>query len=216
MKACMMERLSTYLPVALFALFCSSHALATPIRDQGQISGTGGRVSIGTDTSSQSITAGIAGQLTGIQIQFESFPAAAPLLDLSILDGGNPPGASTLFSQQLNLESGDLEGHVFTWELTSANLFFDVGDQFTLTLSAQPPGFFIAGNDPPGYAGGELFLNGLALPSSFVNDIAFITFVDPDAMPIPEPAALPLLAIGLLGLIIFGRRRDRSRRSRGN
>ena len=166
--------------VVAVALFCGSNAHAAPTQDQGQIIGTDGVVSIGTHTFSQSITTGIAGQLTAIQIQFaEPFPVPTPPLVLSILDGGNPPSASTLFSQQLNLQPGDLDGQgVFTWNLASANLMFDVGDRFTFTLKAQQPGFVIAGNDPPGYLGGDLFRDGL--PFSTVSDIAFITIVDPD------------------------------------
>ena len=38
-------------------------------------------------------------------------------------------------------------------------------------------GYNIAGNDPPGYAGGELFKNGM--PSTELSDIAFITYVVP-------------------------------------
>jgi hypothetical protein len=179
MKCAVLQHLSAYVYVVSVALVCVSNTHAAPTQDQGKLFGTGGVVGLGTDTYSQSITTGIKGQLTAIQIQFETFPTPAPSLVLSILDGANSPGAATLFSQQLNLGSGDLDGqNVFTWDVSSANLFFDVGDRFTFRLRALQPGFAIAGNDPPGYPGGELFRNGAALPLSAVNDIAFITIVD--------------------------------------
>ena len=55
------------------------------------------------------------------------------------------------------------------------------GEQFTFNFAADTFGLVIAANDPPGYPGGGLFLDGELLPQSWVNDIAFITFVDPDA-----------------------------------
>jgi hypothetical protein len=150
-------------------------------RDQGQIFGTGDVVRITTDTLSQSITAGMTGQLTGVQIQWNAdVPPPAPLLDLSIVAGGNPPTGDTLYFEQLDLGSR-VDGDLFTWDIANANLFFEEGDQFTFTLRADAPGFVIAANDPPGYDGGDLFVNGVAVPESAANDIAFITFVgEPD------------------------------------
>ena len=106
-------------------------------RDQGQIFQTGGTVLLTTETLSQSITAGISGQLTSIQIQFNAnISASGTLLNFSIVAGGNPPAGGALYSEELILEpiaSSDL----FTWDLTDANLFFDAGDRFTFTLSTQ-------------------------------------------------------------------------------
>jgi hypothetical protein len=118
--------------------------------------------------------------------------SSAPALSFSIVDGGNPPVGVTLFSEQLNL-GVVANSDIITWDLSGANLFFDVGDRFTLIMrSAEDSGFDIAGNDPPGYDGGELFRNGIALADGEVNDIAFITLVEPDpASPIPEPIYPP-------------------------
>ncbi len=185
MKCAILWHLSAYVCVVSVALACASNTHAAPTQDQGQLFGTGGVVGLGTDTYSQSITTGIKGRLTAIQIQFDTFPTPAPSLVLSILDGANSPGAATLFSQQLNLGSADLDAqNVFTWDVSSANLSFDVGDRFTFSLRALQPGFVVAGNDPPGYAGGELFRNGVALPNAAVNDLAFITIVDPTGISI--------------------------------
>jgi len=215
MKLFKIYRISIYAAVVLFILQFGSPTLAVPIQDQGQIFGTGGEVSITTDILSQSITTGIAGQLTGIQIQYNGDDVSpAPLLEFSIVEGGNPPVGNVLFTVQLDL--GDVNfDDLITWDLTGANLFFDVGAQFTFAFSsADDSGFDIAGNDPPGYDDGELFRNGIALPDDEINDIAFITFVDPDAVfPVPEPTVLPPLLIGLLSLGFATYRKRRSQRS---
>jgi hypothetical protein len=106
-------------------------------RDQGQIFGTGGTVRLTSDTLSQSITTGITGQLTAIQIQWNGKAStAAPLMNFSIVAGGNPPTGDVLYFEALNFESAE-SNDVFTWDLTAANLFFEAGDRFTLTLNTQ-------------------------------------------------------------------------------
>lgn len=106
-------------------------------RDQGRIFNTGGTVPLTTDTLSQSITAGISGQLTGIQIQFNSdVSAPSPLLSFSIFAGANPPKGDALYSEELDLES-IASSDLFTWDLTDANLFFEAGDRFTFALIAH-------------------------------------------------------------------------------
>jgi hypothetical protein len=159
----------------------TGNALASAIqRDQGQIFGTDGVVTVASDTLSQSITTGLSGKLVSIQIQYNGPGLSpAPPLSFSIVDGGNPPVGDVLYGELLEL--GELTpGALISWDLTEANLFFDIGDQFTFVFRTANNSIFgdIAGNDPPGYDGGELFLNGVALPADAVNDIAFITYVD--------------------------------------
>jgi hypothetical protein len=151
-------------------------AYGEPIRDQGQIFGTGGELQLGTDEWSQSITTGITGQLVEIQIQFRP-PTQPPELTLSIFDGGNPISGSALFSERLTL-TGE-EGDLFTWNLRRAKLLFDAGDVFSFVLQADAAGYDISGNDPPGYDDGDLFKNRVAFPE--LSDIAFITYVKPSS-----------------------------------
>jgi hypothetical protein len=166
----------------------SGDVSAATIRDQGQIFSTGGALQLGTDEWSQSITTGIKGQLAEIQIQFHfGVPTPPPALNLSIFNGGNPISGSALFSEQLFITSADLDDlDVFTWDLSSARLFFDVGDVFSFVLQADGAGYDIAGNDPPGYDGGDLFKNRVAFTE--LSDIAFITYVKPS--PIPPPGVM--------------------------
>jgi hypothetical protein len=161
------------------------------IRDQGRIFWTAGTISLGTDSWSQSITTGIPGELQGIQIQITNANRPIPPTidcDFLVFDGGNPPTGSALFSQQLTITGLDSEG-LYTWDVSSAKLFFDVGDVFTFALSVQQSGVDIAADyqdDGNGYAGGELFKNGTALPLE-TSDMAFITYVNP----VPVPATMP-------------------------
>ncbi len=167
------------LAVVMLVLAWGPVAQAAPIRDQVQIFDTGGALQLGTEQWFQSITAGIAGELSGIQIQFHTgLPTPTPALTLSIYDSGDPVAASVLFSEILFLSDSDLNpDQVFGWDIRAAGLQFDVGDVFGFGLLAEGSGHDIAGNDPPGYAGGALFKN--SAPASELSDIAFITFVTP-------------------------------------
>jgi len=147
------------------------------IPDQGQIFGTGGTLQLRTDVWSQSITTGISGRLSGIQLQF-GIPEPPVALTLSIFEGGNPISGPELYSEQLLLTDADLDASgLFMWNLGNAGLSFDIEDIFSLRLQAQQTGFVAAGNDPPGYDGGELYKN--QAPSPGLSDIAFITYVTP-------------------------------------
>lgn len=143
--------------------------------DQGQIFGTDGEVELRMDTWSQSITSGAAGQLVDMQIQIHWGPLPA-VFDFAIVSGGNPPTGSVLYSEQLMITADDLDGaSLYTWNLSQANLQFDVGDVFTFVINAHDDGFNIAGNSSPGYPGGELFKNGV--PDTEIGDIAFINYM---------------------------------------
>ena len=156
-------------------------AMSAEIRDQGQIFQTHDILQITRGTFSQTITAGITGQLTRLQLQWNAeIPDPAPRLSLSIASGGNAPEGDTLYSETID-PTGYYPDGIFTWYLKDANLFFKAGDKFTLNMSASGLGLVIAASDPPDYPGGELFLDGELLPDSWMNDIAFITFVDPQA-----------------------------------
>lgn len=56
--------------------------------------------------------------------------------------------------------------------------------------SADYMGLVIAANDPPGYEGGQLFLNGNPLPAAQRNDLAFITYmIDQAEQPVESQTA---------------------------
>ena len=147
-------------------------------RDQGQIFGTGGEIELGTDTWSQSITTGLEGQLVGIEFQMHWGPFPGTF-EFALISGGNPPVGPVLYSEKVTISQEDLDDQsLFTWDVSPANLHFSFGEVFTFVIRAQDSGFNLAGNDPPGYDGGELFKNGSALPESEVNDLGFISYVE--------------------------------------
>lgn len=170
--------------------------MATVVKDQGRLYATAGTVELSRDTLSQAITAGIPGQLAGIQIKFRrALPVPTPGLGLAIRAGGNPPTGKVLYAEQLDPGQHTAD-QVLTWDLRGAELVFQQGEQFLLTVSATAPGLAIAANDPPGYLQGELYLNGSPLPPGALNDIAFISYVvQPPVDPgeaIPAPGGYPL------------------------
>ncbi len=190
-------------------------ASAAVMEDQGQIFGTCCTVEIGSQTTTQTITTGIAGKLVGIQILAEGFPSLDPQIVLAIRDGGVALEGTIRATQTFAIDEdpGDEEeggGEVlFTWDLDPFNIFYNVGDQFNFELS-NPAALFgpyvISGNDSPGYPGGELFLDGGTHPGD--SDIAFITFVDPQGVAtVPVPPAIFFLGSGLVGLMFRPRLR---------
>lgn len=170
----------TVASVGIIALLLTAPAISGELRDQGQIFSTHDILQLTTGTYSQTITAGISGGLTRIQFQWNApIPFPAPGLTLEIMSGGDPSSGKTLFTETI-YPTGEYDNGVFTWHLDEAGLFFEAGEQFIFNLTADGLGLVIAASDPPDYPGGELYLDGELLPESWVNDLAFITFVDPD------------------------------------
>ena len=164
------------------------------LRDQGRIFGTGGELQLRTDEWSQTITAGVAGYLNGIQIQFHrGMPETA--LTLAIFEGANPISGTALFTERFRLTPADFDPEddsLFTWDLSQSDLYFGAGDVFSFVIQAEFDDELanIAGNDPPGYNGGTLFRNRVGYPK--LSDIAFITYVSP-ALVIGPGGSFPVL-----------------------
>lgn len=199
--------------LAVAFVFGAVSADADPIVDQGQIFGTGGLIELSTNEWTQSITTGVDGLLTEIELQFEGgIPSLTPEIWFSIFSGGNPVAGATLFSQLLLITNADLDfQNLFAWDVSGAGLIFNVGDIFTFGIQATGLGeddasLVIAGNDPPGYDGGNLYRNGVLFgvkgDLNQPRDIGFRTSVDPDIVSVPEPGSLALFVIGffVLGL----------------
>ena len=93
-----------------------------------------------------------------------------------------PRSGQPLYSQLLTMTTADLEEPgdgtgLYTWNVSDAGAFFNTGDMFTFSFSVQQPGIEIAGNQEPGYDGGELFIDGNPLPSNNpIRDMAFISY----------------------------------------
>ncbi len=157
------------------------------IKDQGRIFGTAGEIDLGTDSWTQSITTGITGELHGIEFQIAN-PVFDQKFSFSIYSGSNPAMGAALFSQQITISQSDLHydpdnggGGLYTWDVSSANLLFNISDIFTFEFSTSQQGISIAGNyqsGGSGYAYGELYKNGVSLPID-KSDMGFRTYVNP-------------------------------------
>ena len=145
-------------------------------RDQGRIFSTGGVVVADGDSLQQTITTGISGKLDTIRVQLED-PTFPVTLDLAVADGADPFFEDPLFSQRVTIEATDVTpARLFDWTV-GGDLFFAEGDEFTLGIVSVGGPVTFAANDPPGYAGGALFRDGL--PVGTPSDLAFVTFVEP-------------------------------------
>lgn len=83
--------------------------------DQGQLFGTDGNVDLGTDFYSQSITAGFAGHLAAIEVQYKNSGDVKPI-QYAIYAGGNPVEGTPLYSEYVDApELEDAGG--FRWVL---------------------------------------------------------------------------------------------------
>jgi hypothetical protein len=198
-------RSSGFLAAIAAAFFAVGGADAATVRDQGQIYLTDGRVILGTDFFSQSITAGISGDLVALEVLYED--GVVEPVQFSIYSGGNPVSGDLLFSELITdpvFKTDEESPFVFRWDLSGANLYFDAGTQFIFAFQAATAGVQFSASDPPDYLGGELYQNGF--PSSQVSDLAFITYVQP----IPLPPSLALFASACVGTGLIVRRRHRT------
>lgn len=204
-----MKKFNRYLIVGCFVfvsfLINVNISNAALIKDQGLIFGTGGIIELGTDKWSQSITTGIEGELQEIEFQFDEVFSTSPfegaLFDFSILNGADPTTGSIIFQESLHIVTGTF--NIYSWDVSSANLFFNVGDAFVFELQSTIDGLWIAGNNFPGYAGGMLYNN--VVPDTNNSDMGFRTYVTP----VPEPTTMLLFGTGLLGLAGVSLRRKK-------
>ena len=152
---------------------------STTIRDQGQVYNIHGTLNLGTNFFSQSITAGITGELAAIEVLYE-YGIVAPI-QFSIYAGGNPVTGAPLYTELIKSPVFEEGGEVFRWLLPSNTLFFEEGEQFTFAFQAQNSRVIFSAGDRWDYYGGELFQNGV--PSPRADDVAFITYVVPAESP---------------------------------
>jgi hypothetical protein len=198
-------------------LFGGRSAEAAPILDQQYTAiGTGSVIVSASQSIAQTFTVGMEGLLTSVEVQVarRAVPPDSDLI-LSIVNAATGTLTDVLATVAIDPSEVSTSFAFLAVDLSSFMLDVEVGQRLAIRLTTASPGtggginpYAWFGDFPGTYVGGTAFINN---NPSLQRDMAFRTFVDPQAAAIPEPASLALVAVGLLGgASRWARRRRRS------
>ena len=145
----------------------------------------------------QQITVGIGGQLAGITLYTNS-GSDTDLVRIGV--GGAPFLGNYSFMTTATITSGG----TFI-DTSSANIFLNPNDLFTIDVSGGPGCCNLAGSTIP-YSGGDLWLN-LGGWQDYTSQVGYSMAFQTYANTVPEPGTLVFLGTGVLGLVGVLRRK---------
>ncbi len=224
-----------FLAVAGFLALRNVSALAVPVIDQSNLAILTSLTDPGTSDVSivrsqqrwqaQTVTVGISGTLSRLDLQIDS-DSGAGSLQISVLRGSIVDPASEVLGTFLVPDS-DLPTPMtitsvqyFSIDLNDPTLMFEAGDVFTILLNAIPevPGrikrfgwvYSSDVSDPTTGLDYPRGINYLRIPGippqQTIYDRGFRTWVEPAITSAPEPVPIAVLSFGIIGVGLARRR----------